>query len=296
MKEIGKLLAYLAAIIVLGALLAPPLYWLGQWVAAHGVLPFLQKTEFQRFFNRAVLIAALVLLWPLIHWLRIGAVSELGLHRNPWAAKDLTVGFSIAVFFLLLMSIALVATDAYRLKTPPPWSRVPSLLLTTIVVSVLEEGLFRGALQGLIQRSSGKWLGLNFVAALFAVVHFLKPESHPITNIEWDSGFVLLPHVFSQFSEPLLVANKCLTLFVGGWILGYARLSTSSLWMPIGLHAGWIVAKMGFGKFTKRSGDLSPWFGSDLFAGIGPVVVLLATGLCVLWWLRSNGRSSRNRG
>lgn len=286
MKEIGKILVYLLCTIIVGALLAPIFYSWGQWISAQGTLAFLQKTEFQRFFNRAVLAAALFLLWPTVRWLHIKNLSELGLEKNAHPLRQLIIGFAIAACFLLLMSATLLATDVYRLRDPLPWGRLPTLLLTAATVSVLEESLFRGALQGLVARAGTRYLALNFVAALFALVHFLKPGPLHIANIEWHSGFTLIPHVFWQFDEPLMLASKCFTLFIGGWILGFARMCTRSLWMPIGLHAGWILIKMGFSKFTKRTGDLFPWFGADLFAGLGPVVVLLATGACVFWWLK----------
>jgi len=52
LKDLARILVYLAAVILLGALLAPPLYWLGQAVAARGILAFLAETPFQKFFNR----------------------------------------------------------------------------------------------------------------------------------------------------------------------------------------------------------------------------------------------------
>lgn len=291
MKEIGKILLYLALTVVLGALLAPPLYWAGQWVASRGVMVFLAETEFQRFFNRAVLIAALLLLWPTVRWLKIRSLAELGLKKNPQAMRHLVAGFVISGLFLLLMSTGLLMTDAYRLKGTLPWDKLPKLAVTAVTVALLEEALFRGAIQGLIQRSLPRYATLSFVSALFAVIHFLKPRDEHLTKVGWSSGFELLPDVFWQFGEPLLLAAGCFTLFVGGWILGYARLRTKSLWMPVGLHIGFIFFKMGFNKFSRRSDELLPWFGPDLFIGLGPVLVLMATALTVWWWLNHEADS-----
>ncbi len=63
--------------------------------------------------------------------------------------------------------------------------------------------------------------------------------------IHWWSGLALLPEAFSQFHEPALLLGGFTTLLLAGLILGYARDRTQSLWMPIGLHAGWILGKMG---------------------------------------------------
>ena len=82
------------------------------------------------------------------------------------------------------------------------------------------------------------------------------------------------------------------TLFCVGWILGSARLQTRSLWLSIGLHAGWILGIMSFSKATRRILKIQetlPWFGGDLTVGLGSVAVVLLTGGLV--WLYLRGRA-----
>ncbi|MFO0002642.1 MAG: hypothetical protein ACK559_16060 [bacterium] len=52
MKEIGKILTYLAAVLFCGAILAPGLYWAAHALADAGVLVVLRKYPFQKYFNR----------------------------------------------------------------------------------------------------------------------------------------------------------------------------------------------------------------------------------------------------
>jgi len=61
LKDAARLLGYFAATILLGALLAPPLFWAGQWLAGHSVFPALAKFDFETFFHRALLLAAVAL-------------------------------------------------------------------------------------------------------------------------------------------------------------------------------------------------------------------------------------------
>ena len=77
---------------------------------------------------------------------------------------------------------------------------------------------------------------------LFSILHFLKSPEQSTDTVTWLSGFVSLGNSFSQFAEPLLVTAGFTTLFLLGWILADARVRTHSLWLPIGLHAGWIFA------------------------------------------------------
>ncbi|NBV85533.1 MAG: hypothetical protein EBS01_04560, partial [Verrucomicrobia bacterium] len=63
-KEAFKILLFVCAVLLLGALLAPPLWWAAHGLMGMGFLPGLQKYAFQKYFNRSVLVAALVLLRP----------------------------------------------------------------------------------------------------------------------------------------------------------------------------------------------------------------------------------------
>jgi len=292
LKEFGKILAYLAATVLLGALLAPPLFWLGQAVAARGVLTFLAETEFQKFFNRAVLVAAIALLWPATRWLRIGGWSELGLEPDPrWWRRFLT-GFAVAALVVGAMAAVYVALDIYDWKKRDlPWIALPRLLLSALIIALLEEALFRGAIFGLFRRSMRPIVALFAVTFIFAAVHFLKPnDGVVITEVRWDSGFALLPHVFHQFGEPMTLLAGFTTIFTLGWVVGAATLRTRSLWLGIGFHAGLVFVKMSFSKFTKRQAEHLPWVGDKLEIGLVPVAALALAGLIVWWWLRREKR------
>ncbi len=288
MKELGKILTYFLGVIVLGALLAPPLYWLGQSVARSGTLGFLAETEFQKFFNRAVLMAAIVLLWPAARWLRLGNWRELGLDPDARWRQHLAAGFAAAVLVVAVMAVAYVSMDIYRWKRSDlPWDALPRLMLSAVVVGLLEEGLFRGGLLGLFRRSMSPWAALISVTSVFAAVHFLQPdETFSVDSVTWMSGFALVPHLFHQFAEPMTILSSFTTIFVLGLICGAVTLRTRSLWAAIGFHAGVVFVKMSFSKFTKRDAAYLPWVGEKLEVGLVPVAMLLLGGVLLWLWLR----------
>lgn len=287
MKDLGKILAYFFGVIVLGALLAPPLYWAGQAVAARGVLTFLAETDFQKFFNRGVLIAALVLLWPMFQWLRISSVKELGLEPDRRWKQRLFTGFLIAGALVLALGVVYVFIDIYRWKKVLPWDKTPLIMLSAIVVAFLEEGLFRAGILGLFRRTLSARAAILWTSIIFTAVHFLKPDDKvELAQVTWLSGFELIPHVFHQFSEPMLLLGGFTTIFVLALMLGDVTVRTRSLWMAIGLHAGVVFAKMSFSKFTKRDEAYLPWVGEELQIGLVPVGVLLIAWLLARLWLR----------
>ncbi|MGH8093595.1 MAG: lysostaphin resistance A-like protein [Chthoniobacterales bacterium] len=288
MKDPARLLLYLAGVVLLGALAAPPLYWLGQLLIRHGTVPALAAFDFETYFHRALLVTALVLLWPLFRSLRVRGWKDLDLEKNRRAGLDALVGFVIAAVPLFCAGAVLITLHIYSLRHAFLWAKMPQVLIAASVVPILEELLFRGFILGVLLRSFSRLNALLITSALFSIVHFLKaPErTSPGESVSWVSGFVSIAHSFWQFGDPLLLAAGFLTLFTIGCILADARLETSSLWLPIGLHAGWIFANGAFGRAAHRQALVLPWLGKDLLVGIVPLILALASWALMRGWLR----------
>jgi len=282
-----KILAYFLATLLLGATLAPLLFWAGH---ASGST-YLRETDFQRYFDRAILLSALLLLWPAMRALHFSGWRDFELRRDPARWQHLVGGFLLACGLLWLLGGCGIVAGFFRVR----WSALTpgalgSIALSAIAVACLEEMFFRGALFGLVRRAASDKMALVFIAALFAILHFLKPPVGVVASevVTWSSGFVALTRVFWQFGQPALLAAGFTTLFLVGLILGWARWQTGALWAGIGLHAGWIVGLKTFAKITRRNGSDAgwPWFGENLYFGLGPVFTLLITGAIVWLWLR----------
>jgi len=287
LKDAARLLLYLAGVVLLGAVVAPPLFWLGQSLIAHGILPSLARFDFESYFHRALLIAALILLWPLLRALRIGGWCGLALEKNPRAGADLAIGFAIAVIPLLCCGAVIIALHIYSLRHAFLWQKMPTVLVAASIVPVLEELLFRGFILGVLLRSFSRLGALLLTSGLFSIVHFLKaPDQTPNDAVRWFSGFDSIAHSFGQFANPMLLAAGFLTLFAIGCILADARLQTSSLWLPIGLHAGWIFANGTFSKAAHREALALPWLGKDLLVGIVPLILALASWALMRLWVK----------
>ena len=301
MKSLGKIIFYLLATVVLGALLAPPLYWGGHWLADHGILTWLGETPFRKFFHRGLLIAAIALLWPTARWLQVPGLHALGIVPNPHRWQDGWVGFFASFLMMVVLSAVLLALGIVKMRHHVIAFDFVKIATSAVVVSILEEWLFRGAILGLLARSMNRYGALFVTSALFSILHFLKPnDATTPQNVDWLSGFGLIPGSFAQFSQPWLVMGGFTTLFCMAWILGYSRFKTHSLWMAIGLHIGWVIGLMSFNKLTKRViKDTLPWFGQDLSVGIGSVCVVLLTGALLWAWfayVRQNPQNSSQRG
>ncbi len=288
MNPLAKLLLYAAAVLLLAALLSPPIYW-----AIHDWHPFLAGTPFRRFFSRTALIVSLALLWPALRWMNVRRPGELGLARNPRACRDLAAGLLLALGPLGALAGFYFGSDVYRLRKDIPWSHLLSILAATAVVPIIEELLFRGVLLGLFVRFLGRGPGLLIVSLVFAAAHFIASRAD-VADVRWFSGFDLLGQMFSSAGNPVLVLWGATALFSIGVILGGATLRTRSLWLGIGLHAGWILGQQTmnlFGRFRVKPPEaLLPWIGPNVVHGMVPtgavpLVALLVTGALVWWYL-----------
>ena len=217
MNVAGKIIAYLAGVLALGCLLAPPLYWLGQALGAGLGIGFLQEASFQRYFNRAMLIAAVALLWPVAKWLEIKKWSDLQLHGDPQAFRHLTVGFFAAFLLLFAMGLLAFHLEVYHPQSRIRWEKFYKIPQTVIAVSLLEETLFRGVMMGLLLRATKPLTSLLFVSSLFSIVHFLKPvEGVDLGEIGWLSGFPAFTLLISSIRRAVCC---CWAVFRPSWPL-----------------------------------------------------------------------------
>ena len=72
-----------------------------------------------------------------------------------------------------------------------------------------------------------------------------------------------------------------------GFVLGLTVVQTKSLYVALGLHAGWVFALKGFGQVARVGGEPTFWFGNDLLTGLAPVLLVAATGVIVNVLLRT---------
>jgi len=286
LKDAAKLFAYFFAILIGGALLAPPLFW-----SARAFSPFFAKFDFESFFHRALLICAVGLLWPLLRSLRLHSFRDLQLHRNRHAVRDFVAGIALSSLPLLIFSFFLVANTVFVFKTVLPWASLISVLGAAIAAPVIEELFFRGLLLGILLRQLRPMVATLLTSAFFATIHFLKAPARPDEGVTWVSGFHSLANSFAQFADPAMVLALFATLFLIGWILADARLRTRSLFLPIGLHSGWIFVAGVFGKLTRRETVMLPWLGTNLLTGLLPLGLGLITWAVMIGWLRYANRS-----
>jgi membrane protease YdiL (CAAX protease family) len=292
LKDAAKLAAYFIATLVIGALLAPILFWSAQSLAAHGVFSFLARYDFETFFHRALLVAAVLLLWPFLRVSHVRRMADLGLAPNSRWRRDVAAGAIISVVTLLFCAVLLIAFHIYAFRHSFVWLRFGKILISSITVPFIEETFFRGIVLGVLLRTGRKYMAIFAVSSIFAIIHFLKAPERTSEIVTWTSGFSSIVHAFDGIGDPMILGSALATLFFIGWILADARVLTHSLWLSIGLHAGWIFSSGAFSRLARQQMLAFPWIGTNTLVGIIPLGVAALTWIIMRIWLKY-GRASK---
>jgi hypothetical protein len=268
MRLTRALVVYFVVVFVGGALLAPVLFFVGHGlpVLGHWFSP-LAKVPFHRFVDRAVLGLALICLWPLLRVMGITSWRELGFVNPGEKWRDLVPGFLIGFCSLAVVAVIAIAAGARKPHLTDSGDAIVAHVvtagLTAILVAVLEEILFRGALFGAMRKS---WrLGAAFVVSsiIYALAHFVQKAPEP-ELVKWSSGLTMLPQMFGRLGNLRAIVPEVLVLFVAGEILALAYQRSGGLFLPIGLHAGWIFWLKSYRFISTPVAGAATWFwGSD---------------------------------
>ncbi|MAB76022.1 MAG: hypothetical protein CMO47_06140 [Verrucomicrobiales bacterium] len=310
-----KILVFTVGTVVLGAVLAPFLYQGGKYLVAQGWLEgtlldgingSMDRAKFSRYFNRAILLGGFIMIVPAVRWLNAGkkdrgSVKEfLELEPNPAWWRHLATGFLVGGASLILLGWWYVAQGWYLMKDTdkPLYEILLEALGTGIAVGLLEELVFRGALYAVLSKLLKPRSLFFAVAALFAVLHFFNaPHSLTVDVVHAGSGFWfvgrIFQHFFSQFGDFYFLLSEFAVLFAIGLVLGYTREKTGSLWLGIGLHAGWVFGVKTLSPLTTRAFDrdaMMPWLGDTLRVGAVSFFVVAFTGLAIWLWFRGSDR------
>ncbi len=284
MRPLRAALIYVAAVLVCGALVAPWAYHFAQASAEN--LPGLAQQPFHRFVNRAILVAALVGLWPFLRAVGLNSGAALGLTGQPHQLRRLTVGLLVGVGTVVLVAGCVFVAGARRLDPAlagPGWlPKLVGIVGTAAVVGTLEEVLFRGALFGALRKVWHWTFALGISSVLFAVAHFIQ-SARWVGSVGWASGFIVLGRMFEGFCCWHRVMPAFVNLVLVGVALGVAYHRTGSLHFSIGLHAGWIFALKLYGWLTAPTAQPATWWwGTHKFVDgwfALPVLVAVCLGL-----------------
>ncbi len=293
MRDAFNILIYISVSFLLAALISPLLFnagksfaevfankdttdtftWLGRKVA---------KAEFDTYFKRALLLTALLGLWPLIRTIRSRPPANddsfwLSLFRRPGNSIlsgpcQCGIGFFTCGGIFLIMALLIHILD-WRIWNPTvPTNEIPNLALKSLQPAI----------------------AIFAISLLFAFVHFLQPPSGSYVSDPYTltAGFEMLTLIGQRFLDPQLLIFAFSNIFLTGIILAIARQRTGSIWLPIGMHAGWIFSVQLYLKLTEHhpnhANGAGIYLGDSIREGVLPLTALIITGIIIVIYLRKS--------
>lgn len=192
-------------------------------------------------------------------WALIG-LRRLSGDRLRWtlvaAPVLLTLSFALGELYMQLIPVPAESLNPFESILDTPSGRLAISVFAIGVAPIIEEFLFRGLIQGTLERLYGPAVGITVAAALFGLVH-------------------LLPWVF-----PLH--------FFLGVAFGFAVYATRSVWAGVVLHAANNIAAMVGTILAGGETETTPtlWeigITADLWIAI---VLLIGSSLVAAWTVR----------
>jgi len=277
------LLGLVAAVLALTALASP-------WAARGAAAVMGRSFSFARVYDRVfevLLVAGVLTSW---RRLDLGSATGIGFRRQAWA-RELARGLAIGLAGLAvgLAVAALFGGLVPALRFPPGKTLRKALLgvAATVAITAGEEALFRGVVLRRIRRDAGDALAVAATTLAYAAVHVIRARSFAGPVHAW-SGVAQTITLFAPLASGAALPQLLGLAFLG-WLLAVARLRSSALWLPIGIHAAW-VATFRVGRLFFDLRPTPPWLvGTGWPPLVGGVAGWIAVGVAAALLARRRG-------
>jgi membrane protease YdiL (CAAX protease family) len=280
MRITALFFGYLFACLVLAALLTYPVMQSG-WL----------EYEPQRVMGRLAQLFILLGLWPFLKLLKLADRTSLGYGAQGRAfRRAIGLGWLQGIGILIALALALVVLE---IRVPDEdlelWpflaKKALQALIGGLLIGVLEETFFRGALYTAIRRRDGVASAVVWTALLYSVVHFMKPGALPAEMpFDWVGSIHMFTHVFIDLFQWKHL-DSMVALFTVGVFLALVRERTGHIGWCIGLHAGWVFVIQVSRRLTDGNPDAALAFLVGSYDGtIGWLAAAWIGLLSILYW------------
>jgi len=268
-------------------------------VVGYGLALLFPAVPLNQLISKTTLVFLLLSLFPARRWLNL-SWQDLGFAKPDVFFLQLAKGFALGLAILspviaLLYGLDVQVWDETKAWTPAKLaSRLGVAWLLAMLVSFLEEPLFRGVLLAGLAKKLRLAQAVVISAVYYSALHFLTNKTAvPADQVSLAAAFDLLAGAYATWFN-LENLSAFLSLLMVGMVLGVLRthLKTSLAWC-IGCHAAW-VWQIKACKDLLNIGPLSPYhFLISRYDGvIGPLVTLwLLLGLLAYLVYRSRLRN-----
>ncbi len=249
-------------------------------------------------FRHTAMGIALVALIVFARRLELVSLARVGLERRAGWMRQLGAGIGLGLLSVSLIILITFVCGARTLRpnldAPDVLGKLVGLVPMVAGISLIEELLFRGFILQSFLKDMRPAAAILITSFVFAALHFLDAQVTAPVGFDPLAGFRALAVFKGMVAQPVAMLPTLFGLTLVGVCLSCAYVWTRSLYLSIGLHAGWVFALKASALVFKRLRDAAPWFfgNSLVVTGVLGIVLLLGVlGLLYVIW----GRTHRNQ-
>jgi uncharacterized protein len=250
----------------------------------------------ERVMGRLTQALILIGIWPLLLRLQLADRITLGYGASrPLFLRALGVGWVLGVLILLGLALTLLGLGV-RVPDPDPgsWSwilgKAAAALVGGLLIGLVEETFFRGALYAAIRRREGLAPAVLWSSTLYAVLHLMKPGALPPgVPFDWSGSWAMFQGVFLDAFQWRHL-DTALALLMVGVFLALVRERTGHIGWCIGLHAGWVFVIQVSRRLTDGNPRSDLAFLAGDYDGVIGLLSLAWIGVLTLSYWRWSGR------
>ena len=247
MNFVRQLIQLTLITLVVSCLLTPPIYSI-LMIQFPGM-----GWPYSRVFDRVFMVVVIIGILMMRHSLQLG---ELAKQLYPRALRvvgyELLLGFISAVLVFVPFYASIVQLAGYEWAGRSATQVIiksARILPIAFLIAFIEECVFRGLVLNSFKQTFGVRMALVVSSLVYSFVHFVSPiKSYVYPGFSIFEGFQYIWEVLYRMFT-IEVWPSYLGLFLVGLILGLIYLRTSSIYLCVGIHAGWISV-IKYAKYT----------------------------------------------
>lgn len=218
-------------------------------------------------------------IFPAMAYLKFNK-ADLGFAARSVFLKQLLLGFGLGFITLMPVFVVQYALGINVIDEAQTWTaglvakKTVIALLVALLVSMIEEPIFRGILFAGLKKKLPVTAAILFSSAYYAALHFLDSQTEiPAQQVQILSGFKLLGEAFANLLNPEIL-SAFLALLMVGIFLGILRTQVKEgLGLCIGCHTCWVwQIKMSKSLFNTDSSSDYIYLVSSYDGVVGPLV------------------------
>lgn len=241
--------------------------------------------DFGKLVRHLAMGVALIFLLVFSRRLQIVSLLLVGLRPPRRGFLHLFSGLSIG-FVSLGMALAITVLCGVRTARPNLHlvrlcEDMARVAINAMLVGTIEECLFRGIVLQIFLQDMRAWVAITVTSIAFSALHFLGGSLVlPLGFDPW-VGFSAIS--IMMIPQGAAAAPEFVGIFLVSAVLSYAYIWGRSLYLPIGLHAGWVFTLQASRLLFTRDRLAAPWFfgGGLMVTGVLGIIMLI----CVLVFL-----------